>query len=285
MKEQVEMEKRTLHIEQKKLHELLLNVFPKSIAEQLLTKGEDYNPHLIAEEYKEATILFADIVGFTTMCSDLEPAILLLILDGIFSEWDSLVDKHSLQKIKTIGDCFMAVGGVPERVVDHVEKVIDFALDMIEALHQYNETCQLLKSRSLTLNLRVGINTGPVVAGIIGKSRMCFDLWGDAVNVASRMESTSIIGRIQVSQTVFNRVKNKYEFEERGTIEVKGKGAMLTYLLVDKRFKRTASGKVIDIRFAAHLTSQPSTSSHPRPANPNIDSDAPLSQSRKDDEE
>lgn len=181
------------------------------------------------------------------MCADLEPAVLLLILDGIFSEWDVLVEKYKIQKIKTIGDCFMAAGGVPDRMVDHVERVIDFAMEMIETLHRYNETCQLLKSRSLFLSLRIGINTGPVVAGIIGRSRyasyqfilcgtnfptrMCFDLWGDAVNVASRMESTSIVGRIQVSQTVFNRVKNKYEFEERGSIDVKGKGAMLTYLL------------------------------------------------------
>jgi len=147
----------------------------------------------------------------------------------------------------------MAVGGVPERMVDHVERVIDFAMEMREALNRYNETCHLLKSRSLALNIRIGINTGPVVAGIIGRSRMCFDLWGDAVNVASRMESTSSVGRIQVSQTTFNRVNNKYEFEERGTIEVKGKGAMLTYLLVGPRFKRTQSGNLIDTRFATHL--------------------------------
>jgi class 3 adenylate cyclase len=268
----MEKERAVVSAEQTKLKELLLNVFPKSIAEQLLIKGEgSYQPQLIAEEYKEATLLFADIVGFTTMCSDLEPGALLLILDGIFTQWDALVEKYKLQKIKTIGDCFMAAGGVPDRTVDHVERVIDFAMDMTAALHRYNETCQILKSRSLSLNIRIGINTGPVVAGIIGRSRMCFDLWGDAVNVASRMESTSLVGRIQVSQATFNRVKNNYQFEERGSIDVKGKGAMLTYLLVAPRFYRTESGKVIDNRFAQHMYSTPSGKSN---ANTNSSSTA-----------
>jgi len=274
---QMAKERAIVSAEQAKLQELLLNVFPKSIAEQLLIKGEgSYQPQLIAEEYKEVSILFADIVGFTTMCSDLEPGALLLILDGIFTQWDALVEKHKLQKIKTIGDCFMVAGGVPDRTLDHAERIIDFAMDMTAALHLYNDTCEILKSRSLALNIRIGINTGPVVAGIIGRSRMCFDLWGDAVNVASRMESTSLVGRIQVSQATFNRVKNNYQFEERGTIEVKGKGAMLTYLLVAPRFHRTDSGKVIDNRFAQHMYSTPSGKSASGATSPTADYSAGL---------
>jgi len=238
--------------EKTKMQSLMYNMFPHSIAEQLISQNDSGLKQLIAEEYKEVTILFADIVGFTSMCSRLEPAVLLLILNGIFLKWDALVELYGLQKIKTIGDCYMVAGGLPERTIDHAEKMLDFGMDMLSALTEYNRTNEYLLSRGLSLSLRVGINTGPVVAGIIGNSRICFDLWGDSVNVASRMESTSVEGRIQVSQTTFNHTKNNYEFEERGTLEVKGKGAMLTYLLVGRRFLETPGGTVKDMRFMKH---------------------------------
>lgn len=259
-------------IEQCKMKNFMYNMFPHSIAEQLIAQKDNNNTTIMAEEYKEVTILFADIVGFTNMCSHLEPAALLVILNGIFLKWDALVDKYGLQKIKTIGDCYMVAGGLPERTIDHTEKMLDFAMEMIEALNIYNRSNEFLLTRGLALSLRVGINTGPVVAGIIGHSRICFDLWGDAVNVASRMESTSLEGRIQVSPSTHSHSKNNYEYEERGTVDVKGKGAMLTYLLVGKRFQETPGGTMRDMRFQKHavptmnpLSLTPQISSVPAP--------------------
>ena len=200
--------------------DLLLNILPGTIAGRLKE-----NPGIIADGFSEATVLFADIVDFTTMSSGADPADVVRKLNEIFSDFDRLAIRHGLEKIKTIGDAYMVAGGLPEAQPDHCQVVAAFALDMVAAMEQH---------RSWTgeaMRIRVGINTGPVVAGVIGQQKFIYDLWGDAVNVASRMESNGLSNEIQVTQAVKDKLAGLYEFEERGPIYVKGKGEMVTYLM------------------------------------------------------
>ena len=213
-----------LRVERAKSERLLLNVLPAPIAERLKEQEG-----VIAESFAEATILFADVVGFTQMSARVTPEELVHLLNEIFSAFDRLAHRHRLEKIKTIGDCYMVVAGLPMRRADHVAAMAEMALDMQAALAQFNET------RNAALNIRTGINTGPVVAGIIGTAKFAYDLWGDAVNTASRMESHSMPGRIQVTAATYERLRDKYVFEERGPITIKGKGEMLTYFLVGRK--------------------------------------------------
>jgi len=213
-----------LRVERAKSERLLLNVLPAPIAERLKEQEG-----VIAESFEEATILFADVVGFTQMSARVTPEELVHLLNEIFSAFDRLAHRHRLEKIKTIGDCYMVVAGLPMRRADHVEAMAEMALDMQAALAQFNET------RNAALNIRTGINTGPVVAGIIGTAKFAYDLWGDAVNTASRMESHSVPGRIQVTNATYERLREKYVFEERGPITIKSKGEMLTYFLVGRK--------------------------------------------------
>ena len=189
---------------------------------------------LIAEAYKEVTVLFADIVGFTRMSANIVPTVLVHTLNQLFSKWDSLCETYGLEKIKTIGDCYMAAGGVPERTLDHARNVLEFAVAMMKSLDDFN------METNNQLQLRIGINTGSVVAGVIGTKKFSYDLWGDAVNVASRMESTGLPNRIQVSQTTYDELKNDYVFEERGKLHVKGKGTMIAYLYKYSKNTRNA---------------------------------------------
>ncbi|MEJ2753456.1 MAG: adenylate/guanylate cyclase domain-containing protein [Chloroflexota bacterium] len=200
--------------------DLLLNILPGTIAGRLKE-----NPGIIADGFSEATVLFADIVDFTTMSSGADPADVVRKLNEIFSDFDRLAIRHGLEKIKTIGDAYMVAGGLPEAQPDHCQVVAAFALDMVAAMERH---------RSWTgeaMRIRVGINTGPVVAGVIGQQKFIYDLWGDAVNVASRMESNGLSNEIQVTQAVKDKLAGLYEFEERGPIYVKGKGEMVTYLM------------------------------------------------------
>jgi class 3 adenylate cyclase len=200
---------------------LLLNILPQPIASRL-KKGQK----TIADSYNEVTVLFADIVDFTTMSAAAEsPVAVVDKLNEVFSEFDTLVAKYGLEKIKTIGDAYMVASGLPMPRPDHVEAVVAFAVEMLEAVGRH---------RSWTgdpIRLRVGINTGPVVAGVIGHQKFIYDLWGDAVNVASRMESNGIASQIQVTAAVRERLGDRYQVEERPPIYVKGKGEMVTYLL------------------------------------------------------
>ncbi|HJR09569.1 MAG TPA: adenylate/guanylate cyclase domain-containing protein [Pyrinomonadaceae bacterium] len=213
-----------LRIEREKSERLLLNILPAAIAERL---KEDQG--IIAESFTEATILFADVVGFTQMSAQITPVELVYLLNEIFSAFDELAARHGLEKIKTIGDAYMVAAGLPERRADHAEAMAEMALDMQDALATFN------RARSASLNIRTGINTGPVVAGIIGSSKFIYDLWGDAVNTASRMESHSTPGRIQVTASTYERLRDQYLFEARGTINVKGKGDMPTYFLLGRK--------------------------------------------------
>jgi adenylate cyclase len=209
--------------EQEKSDRLLLNILPESIAAKL-KDGQSS----IADGFAEVTILFADIVGFTVLSAQISPEELLVFLNEIFSAFDNLTEKYGLEKIKTIGDAYMVVGGLPTPSTNHAESIAEMALDMQEELAKFNA-----KHHS-GINIRIGINTGPAIAGVIGTKKFIYDLWGDAVNTAARMESHGIAGAIQVTKSTYDILQNKYLFEDRGIIHVKGKGDMNTYLLVSR---------------------------------------------------
>jgi PAS domain S-box-containing protein len=214
-----------LRVEQEKSERLLLNILPKRIADQLKqTKGE-----VIAEKFDEVTILFADIVGFTPLSERLKPMDLVKLLNHIFSTFDQLAEVLDLEKIKTIGDAYMVAAGLPVSREDHAEVIADMALSMQVAVDHF------LFDQGETLQVRIGINTGMVVAGVIGTKKFIYDLWGDAVNIAYRMESTGEAGKIQVTQATYEQLKDKYCLEKRGSIEVKGKGEMTTYWLLERK--------------------------------------------------
>ncbi len=209
---------------------LLLNVLPESIAERLKS-GEE----TIADRHDEVTIVFADIVGFTPMAGGRTAEEIVDLLDGLVAEFDRLVDTHQLEKIRTAGDGYMAIAGAPEPSSEHVARAADLALDMLETAHRYDDT------DGEGVELRIGIDCGPVIAGVIGLKKFTYDVWGDPVNTASRMESHGIPGKIQVTQRVHDRLRGSHRFEERGLIEVKGKGEMRTFFLVGRqRTQRSA---------------------------------------------
>ena len=210
--------------EQEKSERLLLNILPAPIA-QRLKQGEK----TIADSFNEVTVLFADLVGFTKLSANLSPAQLVELLNMIFSTFDELAEKYGLEKIKTIGDAYMIVGGLPTPREDHAEAIAEMALDML------NQVKKISEKQGKPLQVRIGINTGAVEAGVIGTKKFAYDLWGDTVNTAHRMESHGIPGEIQVTQATYNCLANKYKFQERGMIEIKGKGSMRTYLLVGRK--------------------------------------------------
>ncbi|MGB3512867.1 MAG: adenylate/guanylate cyclase domain-containing protein [Microcoleaceae cyanobacterium] len=215
---------RQLEVEQEKSEKLLLNVLPKAIAERLKEETG-----IIADSFEEVTVLFADIAGFTQLSASVSPSILVKLLNEIFSIFDWLAVIHGLEKIKTIGDAYMVVGGLPEPNLTHSEAIANMALDMQDAIQRFNQ------KHNSSLNMRIGINTGPVVAGVIGTKKFIYDLWGDTVNIASRMESHGIVGKIQVTKDTYLLLQDKYLLEYRDVIPVKGKGEMPTYLLKGKR--------------------------------------------------
>jgi class 3 adenylate cyclase len=210
--------------EQAKSERLLLNILPGPIA-QRLKEGEEP----ISDGFSEVTVLFADIAGFTPFSERMLPRDVVALLNEIFSSFDDLADKNGLEKIKTIGDAYMAVSGLPVPNENHAEVVAEMALDMVQELARFNE------QTGRALDIRIGINSGPVVAGVIGKKKFIYDLWGDTVNTASRMESHGAAGRIQVTEATYHRLREKYEFEERGAIRIKGKGEMQTYFLIGRK--------------------------------------------------
>lgn len=209
--------------EREKSEALLLNILPRPIAEKL-----KQNSSAIAEQFDEVTILFADIVGFTPLAACTSPIKLVQLLNQIFSTFDQLAEHYGLEKIKTLGDAYMVVGGLPVPKADHTESVADMALEMQRAISHFR------RDVGEPFQMRIGINTGSVVAGVIGIKKFSYDLWGDAVNIAARMEASGMPGRIQVTLDTYLRLKDKYYFEERGAIAVKGKGKMLTYWLTGK---------------------------------------------------
>ncbi|HIK08749.1 MAG TPA: adenylate/guanylate cyclase domain-containing protein [Oscillatoriaceae cyanobacterium M33_DOE_052] len=206
--------------EREKSERLLLNILPEPIAEQLKE-----NQRTIAEGFGEVTVLFADIVGFTKLAARVSPTDLVHLLNDIFSRFDLLAELHGLEKIKTIGDAYMVVGGLPVPRPDHAAAVAAMALDMQKEVFNFSSEYRE------PFSIRIGINTGPVVAGVIGRKKFIYDLWGDTVNVASRMESHGIPGEIQVTESTYIMLRDQFAFQHRGSIRVKGKGEMNTYLL------------------------------------------------------
>lgn len=222
-RELIQKQHRELEIERQKSENLLLNILPRPIAQRL---KEDQS--VIADHYNSATVLFTDIVGFTELSENLTPSELVQFLNQIFSTFDSLVEKYRLEKIKTVGDAYMVAGGFPEPRPDHVDAVADLALEMRNSLANFHT------EKIQSVCMRTGIHTGPAVAGVIGTKKFIYDVWGDTVNTASRMESHGVGGEIQVSEATYKVLKDKYILEQRGMIEIKGKGRLMTYWLQGK---------------------------------------------------
>ncbi|HLM13892.1 MAG TPA: adenylate/guanylate cyclase domain-containing protein, partial [Reyranella sp.] len=217
-----ELREKTIVIENKNREneQLLLNMLPGPIANRL--RGGEKN---IADGFAEVTVAFADIVGFTALSSQMPPASVVSLLNGLFTRFDEAAQELGIEKIKTLGDAYMAVCGLPVQVPDHAERMVRMAIRMLHITREH-----ALEHR-VALTLRVGINSGPVVAGVIGKTKYIYDLWGDTVNMASRMESGGVPGTIQVTRPVYDKLKDRFAFEPRGEIEIKGRSNVEAWLL------------------------------------------------------
>jgi class 3 adenylate cyclase len=211
---------------------LLLNILPAPIADRL-REGEP----LIADRFDDVTLMFADIVEFTRLSASMSPHELVGVLNEVFTVFDSLVDRYGLEKVKTIGDAYMVVGGMPERSVDHPERVTAMALDLAESVGRIEAATRL------GITFRIGIHCGPVVAGVIGTRKFIYDVWGDTVNMASRMESLGVPGRVQVTQATADRLSGSFEVEARGLIEVKGKGPTQTCFVLRRTEASTTAAE------------------------------------------
>jgi class 3 adenylate cyclase len=209
-----------LAVEHERSERLLLNILPASISTRLKSGQQS-----IADGFAEVTVLFADIVGFTELSQRMPPADLVRVLNEVFSRFDELAEKHGLEKIKTIGDAYMVAAGLPVPRADHAVAATKMALEMGDALERVNQ------AQGTSLEVRIGLNSGPVVAGVIGKKKFIYDLWGDTVNTASRMESHGVKGAVHVSEETAKYLGEGFVLEDRGTIPVKGKGEMRTYLV------------------------------------------------------
>ena len=224
MTAELQEQKRLLEIEQAKSKLLMLNILPEPIANRLL-EGE-LN---IAERHSDVTILFADLVNFTGLANQSDPVDLVALLNDIFTRFDVLADLHGLEKIKTIGDCYVVVGGLPLPQSNHAEAVAEMALAMLRAVEDVN------RERRTNLSLRIGVNTGSVVAGVIGRKKFSYDLWGHAVNLASRMESSGVAGRIQVTENTYHLLANAFSFVDGGIVDCKGIGDIQSYFLEGRK--------------------------------------------------
>jgi class 3 adenylate cyclase len=220
----LEVERQRAESERQRADDLLLNILPEEIADRLKAQKRT-----IADNFEEVTVLFADVVNFTGLSARMTPEALVNTLDTVFTCFDRLTERHGLEKIKTIGDAYMVVAGVPTPQPDHLDRMARMALGMQEALRDWES------AHGLPIQVRIGIHTGPAVAGVIGTKKFAYDLWGDTVNTASRMESHGVPACIQVTDAVYQRLRDAYVFEPRGEIEVKGKGPVRAYLLRGQR--------------------------------------------------
>jgi adenylate cyclase len=217
--------RQAMEAEYERSETLLTNILPATIAQRL----KDPTRNIIADKYDDASILFADIAGYTKRASDTSPSDLVRFLDRLYTDLDALVDRHGLEKVKTSGDSYMVVSGVPQPRDDHIEALACLALDMADAV------ADLKDPQGRKVPLRIGLAAGPVVAGVVGARKFFYDVWGDAVNIASRMQTTDVEGRIQVPHDVYERLNHAFLLEERGNVDVKGKGVMHTWYLVGRR--------------------------------------------------
>ncbi len=210
-----------LQKEREKSERLLLNVLPAPVAERLKQTQD-----IIADNVEDVSVMFVDIVEFLPLSISMPPAETVKMLNAVFSSFDALVDQYGLEKIKTSGDCYMVVGGLPLPRADHLEAIAAMALDVLKIIPKFS------RNDGKPFQLRLGIHTGPVVAGVIGTKKFAYDLWGHTVNIASRMELQGVPNAIQVTQDVYERLRGSFQFQPRGEITVKGKGNMMTYLLI-----------------------------------------------------
>lgn len=224
LRDQEQMYIEKLAAEQEKSERLLLSIFPQPIAERLKREQS-----IIADSFSEVSVLFADIVNFTSLAARTPPIEIVKWLNKVFSAFDQLAEQHGLEKIKTIGDAYMVVGGLPTPRPDHAEAVAELALNMQQEIMRFNS------DNGEPFSMRIGIDSGPVVAGVIGTRKFAYDLWGDTVNTASRMESHGLAGCIQVTASTYERLRDKYLFEKRGKIFIKGKGDTIAYLLLGRK--------------------------------------------------
>ena len=213
-----------LRLEEQKAENLLLNILPPEIA-AILKNGQQ----TIADHFDGASILFADLVGFTALTHHLEPAQMVQLLNEIFTHFDALVEKYGVEKIRTIGDNYMVAAGVPRPQPDHAQRLAQMGLDM-QAYIQSRWA-----NGSLPIDFRIGINSGPVIGGVIGRKKFVYDIWGDAVNIASRMESQGVPGQIQITHTTYELVRDEFHCKPRGEIQIKGRGEMETYFLIKRK--------------------------------------------------
>jgi len=220
---QLQHEKQLLEMEKEKSERLLLNILPQPIADRL-KQGERH----IADRFAEVTVLFADIVDFSTLANETDPEDLVTLLNELFSRFDRLAERHSLEKIKTIGDSYLVVGGLPLPHADHAEAVAEMALEMLASVRDLNS------DSGINIRVRIGLNTGPVVAGVIGRKKFTYDLWGTAVNLASRMQSNGLPDRIHLSEGTRRLLRNHFKVTARGTVHCKGMGEVRSYLLDGK---------------------------------------------------
>ena len=222
--EQIQSRNEQLAVEKAKSERLLLSIFPALVAEQLKEQ-----PRIIADSFAHATVLFADVNDFSGLSAGKTPIQVVEWLREVFSAFDRLADAHGLEKIKTIGDCYMVVGGVPNPRPDHAEAVAHLALDMQREIGSFDS------GTGEPVQLQIGINSGPVLAGVIGTAKLAYDLWGETVNVAAEMETHGLPGCIQVAEATYALLKETYLFEDRGEFYIKGRGAVATYLLTGRR--------------------------------------------------
>jgi adenylate cyclase len=212
-----------LQVEREKSDRLLLNMLPQRIAERL-KKGEAN----IAEHYPDVTVLLADLVGFTTLSAHIAPEQVVYLLNEIFSTFDGLAERHGVEKIKTIGDAYMAASGISSPRPDHAEAIAELALNMTAEIEQFN------RQYNTSIHIRIGISTGPIIAGVIGRKKFAYDVWGDTVNLACRLESLGQAGTIQVSQATCDRLKTKYRFDNVRSLDIKGRGLEMVYSLCNR---------------------------------------------------
>lgn len=224
VKSQLKTEQKLLAAEREKSENLLLNILPSSVAKRL-KEGEK----VIADEHNETAVLFADIVDFTSISQGISPATLVENLNKIFTHFDRLAEKHGLEKIKTIGDSYMVASGLPEPSPGHIKKIADLALAIVSDIQNFS-----LDGAS-KCNVRIGIHVGPVIAGVIGSKKFTYDIWGDVVNTANRMQSSGEAGKIQITEKFYHYIKDEYECAYRGQIEIKSKGPMNLYFLMKKK--------------------------------------------------
>jgi len=209
-----------LQVEREKSELLLLNILPKSIAERM--KLGETN---IADSYEDVTVLLADLVGFTALSAHIDPGQIVKLLNEIFSAFDLLAEKHGLEKIKTIGDAYMVAGGIPFPKAGHAEAIADLALALQDEIGRLN------REYNTSIRIRIGINTGPIIAGVIGRKKFAYDLWGETVNIACRLESMGEAGKIQIAEATYEQLKDKFQFGPKHTLTIKGHGELSAYWL------------------------------------------------------